>query len=89
MARITPQDDLYEVVEKNLELSEKTFAAVEKIRKHLFWQQVKGWIKAVIAIAALVAAAFAVPYYIKRVQDQYAPMLKQLPPELQNYLKQK
>lgn len=89
MVRITPQDDLYEVVQKNLELTEKTLAAVEKIRRHLFWQSVKGWIKAVITIAIFVAAAFAVPYYIKRVQDQYAPLFKQLPPELQNYLKQK
>ena len=62
---ISMEQDLKDLLEKNLEYSKAIFAQGEKIRSYIFWGKVAEAIKLVIILVPLVLAAIVLPPLVK------------------------
>lgn len=68
--RTEPQDELYQVVQENLEISKKTLRAAEKTQKALFWMSVSTWVRTLLWIIPLVLALIYIPRLIATFENQ-------------------
>lgn len=57
-------EELKALVARNLRETEEVKAAVKKIQRYIFWQQIFGWIKLVIIVVPIVLAViYAMPLF--------------------------
>jgi len=68
-------DKLYELLEKNLQMTESVYKLVNKTNKYLLWQQVFGFLKLIIIIIPLVLSFIYLPQILNGFLQQYQEAL--------------
>jgi len=69
-------EEIKEVLKKNLELTQDTHRMVKKINKFIIWQQVIGVIKILLIIVPLVAGFIYLPGLLKNAFEPYKELLE-------------
>ena len=69
-------EEIKEVLKKNLELTQDTHRMVKKINKFIIWQQVIGVIKILLIIVPLVAGFIYLPGLLKNALEPYKELLE-------------
>ncbi len=66
------EEELKQLLNKNIELSEKIWISLEKQRKIRLWTLIIG---IAVIVLPLIAAAVAFPWMVKTIQDYYGATL--------------
>ena len=69
-------EEIKEVLKKNLELTQDIHRMVKKINKFIIWQQVIGVIKILLIIVPLVAGFIYLPGLLKNALEPYKELLE-------------
>ncbi len=69
-------EEIKEVLKKNLELTQDTHRMIKKIHKFIIWQQVIGIIKILLIIVPLVAGFIYLPGLLKNAFEPYKELLE-------------
>jgi len=69
-------EEIKEVLKKNLELTQDIHRMVKKINKFIIWQQVIGVIKILLIIVPLVAGFIYLPGLLKNAFEPYKELLE-------------
>lgn len=88
--RTEPQDDIFKLLEENVEISKKILANTEKTRKALFWISVNRWVHTALWVIPIVLAAIYLPRLIDTLEGRINQMfnLKGGSLPIQNLLEQ-
>lgn len=70
-----PEEDLRELLEKNLKWSQIIYEQTRRLNRRLFWNSVFGWFKLIIIVAPLVGGIWYFWPTIKNVQQQYLEIM--------------
>jgi len=70
-----PNDDLRELLTRQIELSEKVLEKVKYIKRYVIWQKVFGWVKLFLILIPLLIGLFYLPPLLKQLTQTYQDIL--------------
>lgn len=68
--RTEPQDELFKLVEENVEISKKILANTEKTRHAMVWMSVSSWVRTALWIVPIVLAAIYLPRLVQNIEER-------------------
>jgi len=68
-------DDLRELLTRQIELNEKILEKVKYIKKYIVWQKIFSWIKFFLILIPLLVGLFYLPPLLKQLTQTYQSVL--------------
>ncbi len=71
----TKDDDIYILLNKNLEISEEILKLTKYIKQYVFWQKIFFWLKLAIIIIPIALAIIYLPPFLSGLRDSFQELV--------------